>query len=275
MLISIVVPVYNEEHFLRACLDAILAQREPVHEVIVVDNGSDDGTSRILDEYAGRVVMLHEPLAGVQHARNRGLDAATGDVIGRIDADTRLDPGWTRAVRETFAATIVQAATGPVTYYDMTPTGLVDGGDALFRRVWGRGRLDWLLGANMAIRSTAWHLVRAELCTDGGVHEDIDLGIHLHRAGLAAVFAPGMRAGTSARRIQNRFRDYSSYTRMTEHTYQRHLGRRGAYARAWVTGRIQLALFPVLRLAHALAQPRRWATLRSDGGRTNPMRPGR
>ncbi|MEU8664931.1 glycosyltransferase family 2 protein, partial [Actinoplanes philippinensis] len=89
MLISVVVPVYNEEHFLRACLDAILRQHEPVHEIVVVDNGSDDATPRILDEYAGRVTILHEPRRGVQHARNRGLDAATGDVLGRIDADTR------------------------------------------------------------------------------------------------------------------------------------------------------------------------------------------
>jgi glycosyltransferase involved in cell wall biosynthesis len=277
MLISVVVPVYNEEHFLRPCLDAILRQHEPFHQVIVVDNGSVDGTLRILDDYAGRVTVLHEPRRGVQHARNRGLDTATGDVIGRIDADTRLEPGWSRAVRETFHDPAVQAATGPVTYYDTALTRMIDGGDALFRRVWGRGPLDWLLGANMAIRSTAWHRVRPDLCTDQNVHEDIDLGIHLHGTGAAPVFAAGMRAGTSARRIANRFRDYSSYTLMTERTYRRHPGlpRRHAYPRAWLTGRIQLLLFPALRLAYALAQPRPWATLRSDGGRKNPMLPGR
>jgi glycosyltransferase involved in cell wall biosynthesis len=277
MLISVVVPVYNEEHFLRPCLDAILRQHEPFHQVIVVDNGSVDATPRILGEYAGRVTVLHEPRRDVQHARNRGLDAATGDVIGRVDADTRLGPGWSRAVRETFQDPVVQAATGPVTYYDVAPAGLIDGGDAFFRRVWGRGPLDWLLGANMAIRSTAWHRVRPQLCTDENVHEDIDLGIHLHGGGAATVFAAGMRAGTSARRIANRFRDYSSYTLMTERTYRRHPGlpRPHAYARAWLTGRIQLLLFPALRLAYALAQPRPWATLRGDGGRKNPMLPGR
>jgi glycosyltransferase involved in cell wall biosynthesis len=275
MLISVVVPVHNEEHHLRACLDAILGQHEPVHEVIVVDNGSDDGTSRILEEYRARVILLHEPRRGVQHARNRGLDAATGDVIGRVDADTRLHPGWSRAVRETFRDPVVQAATGPVTYYDIALARLVDGGDALFRRVWGRGRLDWLLGANMAIRSTAWHRVRPELCTDAGVHEDIDLGLHLHRDGLVSVFAPGMRAGTSARRIANRFRDYSAYTLLTERTYRRHPGRPHAYARAWLTGRLQLLLFPLLRLAYALAQPHPWTALRGDGGRPDPLLPGR
>lgn len=272
MLISVVVPVYNEEGFLRDCLEAVLGQDEPVHQVIVVDNGSGDGTAEILAEYEGRVTVLHEARRGVQHARDHGLDAATGDVIGRIDADTRLTPGWSRAVRETFADPAVQAATGPVGYYDMALARLVDGGDALFRWSWGRAPLDWLLGANMAIRATAWHRVRPVLCDDPGVHEDIDLGIHLHGAGLTAVFAAGMRAGTSARRIANRFGDYRAYTLMTEKTYQRHAY---AYRRAWLTARLQFLLFPALRLAYALAQPRPWAALRGDGGRKNPMLPGR
>jgi glycosyltransferase involved in cell wall biosynthesis len=276
VLISVVVPVYNEEDFLRACLDAVLGQREPVHEVIVVDNGSDDGTIRILEEYAGRVTLLHEPRRGVQHARNRGLDAATGDVIGRIDADTRLTAGWSRAVRETFEDPVVQAATGPVSYYDAALPRLIDGGDALFRRIWSRGGpIDWLLGANMAIRASAWRRVRPLLCDDAGVHEDIDLGIHLHAGGSTTVLAAGMRAGTSARRIANRFVAYRDYVLMTERTYRRHAGRSRSYARAWLTARVQFLLFPVLRLAYALAQPRPWATLRGDGGRKNPMLPGR
>jgi glycosyltransferase involved in cell wall biosynthesis len=275
VLISVVVPVYDEEHFVRACLDAVLAQREPVHEVIVVDNGSGDATLRILREYAGRVTLLHEPRRGVQHARNRGLDAASGDVIGRIDADTRLVPDWSRAVRETFADPAVQAATGPVGYYDTALSGLIDGGDALFRRVWSSGPVDWLLGANMAIRATAWRRARPSLCTDPGMHEDIDLGIHLHAEGSLTVLAAGMRAGTSARRIMNRFGDYREYVLMTERTYRRHGGRSRSYVRAWLTARLQLPLFPALRLAYALAQPRPWAALRGDGGRKNPMLPGR
>ncbi|GAA2624696.1 glycosyltransferase family 2 protein [Paractinoplanes durhamensis] len=277
MRISVVVPVYNEEQFIRSCLDAVLAQREPVHEVIVVDNGSGDDTLGVLGEYAGRVTLLHEPRRGVQHARNRGFDAASGDVIGRIDADTRLGPGWSRAVRETFADPVVQAATGPVAYYDVALARLIDSGDAVFRRAWSGGPLDWLLGANMAIRASAWRRVRPALCVDEQVHEDIDLGIHLHGEGSAAVFATGMRAGTSARRIANRFGDYRSYVLMTEQTYRQHPGRPRlrAYARAWLTARIQLLLFPSLRLAYALAQPRPWTALRGGGGRKNPMRSGR
>ncbi|MEU4690849.1 glycosyltransferase family A protein [Actinoplanes sp. NPDC023714] len=266
MRISVVVPVFDEERFLGPCLDAIAAQQEPVHEVIVVDNGSEDGTLRLLEGRSRRVALLHEPRRGVQHARNLGFDAATGEVIGRIDADTRLSPGWSRAVRETFEDEGVQAATGPVNYYDVGMARLIDGGDALFRLAWRRQRLDWLLGANMAIRAAAWWRVRPLMCADPGVHEDIDLGIHLHQRGERAVFAPGMRAGTSARRIANRFGDYRDYVLMTEKTYRRH---GGAHARAWVTARVQLALFPTLRAAYA------WGggSVRG-GGRKNPMSPG-
>ncbi|MBU2667245.1 glycosyltransferase family 2 protein [Actinoplanes bogorensis] len=277
MLVSVVVPVYNEEQFIGPCLDAVLGQDEPVHEIIVVDNASSDGTLRALDAYADRVTTLHEPRRGVQHARNRGMDAARGDVIGRIDADTRVGPGWSRAVREAFTDPGVHAATGPVSYYDVVLSRVIDGGDALFRWSWSRGPLDWLLGANMAIRAHSWRRVRPVLCDDAGAHEDIDLAIHLHGAGAAAVFATGMRAGTSARRIANRFGDYRAYVLMTERTYRRHPGqaRPRAYARAWLTARAQLLLFPVLRLAYALAQPRPWAALRGSGGRKHPMLPGR
>jgi hypothetical protein len=197
-----------------------------------------------------------------------------GDVIGRIDADTRLTPGWSRAVRETFADPAVQAATGPVTYYDAALSRFIDGGDALFRRVWSSGPIDWLLGANMAIRASAWRRVRPALCTDAGVHEDIDLGIHLHAEGSVTVLAAGMRAGTSVRRIANRFGAYRDYVLMTERTYRRHAGFSRSYRRAWLTARVQLPLFPALRLAYALAQPHPWTTLRGDGGRKNPMLPG-
>ncbi|GAA1615425.1 glycosyltransferase [Actinoplanes couchii] len=271
-LISIVVPVFNEEVLLGNCLEAIFGQDEPAHEVIVVDNGSDDGTLAVLAGYQGRLILLHEPRPGVHHARSRGLDAATGDVIGRIDADTRLAPGWTRAVRETFTGPVVQAATGPVRYYDIAASRLVDSGDALFRQASSRRSLDWLLGANMAVRAAAWHWIRDGLCTDAEVHEDIDLGIHLHREGLTVVFAGAMRAGTSARRIANRFRDYRAYALLTEKTYQRH---GYAYRRAWIVTRLQLLLFPLLRLVYALAQPRPWTALRGDGGRVSAMRPRR
>jgi glycosyltransferase involved in cell wall biosynthesis len=273
--ISVVVPVYNEERFLGPCLDSVLSQAEPVHEVIVVDNNSTDETERIVRAYGKNVTFKRESRQGVQHARAAGFDAASGEIIGRIDADTRLPPDWSRRVREAFRDRSVRAATGPVTYYDVRMTALIDRGDALFRRLWGSDSLDWLLGANMALRTDAWHRIRPSLCTGPDVHEDIDLAIHLHGAGERIAFAPSMRAQTSGRRVANRFHDFRSYSLLTEQNYARHrsLASPGALPRAWLTTRVQLGLYPYLRLMYALAQPDPWSTLRHARGRKNPMLP--
>jgi glycosyltransferase involved in cell wall biosynthesis len=277
----VVVPAYNEEHAIGPCLDAVLRQRDPVDEVIVVDNDSTDGTARALERYRDRVTVLRESRLGVQHARNTGMDAATGAVIGRIDADTRLPPDWSRQARRAFADPAVHAVTGPATYYDIMLPSLINLGDVVFRRAWSVppiGRMDWLLGANMAVRATAWHGVRAALCADPAVHEDMDLAIHLYAAGLRIAYDPRLRAGTSARRIAAPFADYREYLLMTEAGYRRHrsLVPAGAHGRAWVTARLQLVLFPPLRLLYAAHLARTTgistaAALRALRGRKNPM----
>ncbi|MBL7260040.1 glycosyltransferase [Paractinoplanes lichenicola] len=271
-LLSVVVPVYNEEDFVGPCLDAVLAQHEPVHEIIVVDNNSTDRTAVVLARYEGRVLVLREPRQGVQHARNRGLDTATGDVLARIDADTRVPPDWSRRVRLAFDDPRVDAVTGPAAYYDVALAPLLDAGDALIRRAWSLpviGRMDWLFGANMAVRAGAWQAVRPSLCTAGSAHEDLDLGIHLRAAGHRITYAPGLRAGTSARRIADRYGDYRRYLLMSEAGYAAHrpLVPRGSLIRAWVTARLLLALFPLLRLLFEA---------RTNGrvpARKNPMSP--
>ena len=267
--LSVVVPVYNEERTIGACLDTVLAQDEPVHEVIVVNNNSTDGTLRVLAGYGDRVTVLDEPRQGVQHARNTGMDAASGELIGRIDADTRLTHDWARSVRKTFEDATVQAVTGPASYYDVALAPLVSWGDAAFRWAWSR-RMDWIFGANMAIRAAAWRSVRGSLCVEPDVHEDLDLGIHLYAAGLRIAYEPQLRAGTSGRRIADRFTDYRAYMLMTELGYRKHraLAARGSYARAWLTTRALLVLYPALRLLYAA---RTGTAPRRLSARKNPM----
>lgn len=247
--ISIVIPVYNEQDTIAACLDSVLAQRSPVDEVVVVNNRSTDRTSEVLDRYAGRIVVLQERRQGVLYARNAGFDAATGDVIGRIDADTRLPSGWVEHVRALFADPAVHAATGPAHYYDVLLPGAVDRLDLAVRQAWAWSRLDWIYGANMAIRTQAWRAVRESLCHDPSIHEDLDLGIHLHAIGGRIVFSPAMVANTSARRIRDSPADFRHYLKMTEHGYASH-DSGSSYRRARVTSYLMMLCYLPFKLLH-------------------------
>jgi glycosyltransferase involved in cell wall biosynthesis len=85
--VSCIMPVYNGEQYLAEALDSVLAQETPVHEIIVVDDGSTDGTSAVVRRYGERVRYIAQSNAGASVARNRGLDAAAGDFIAFLDAD--------------------------------------------------------------------------------------------------------------------------------------------------------------------------------------------
>ena len=94
-LISVIVPVYNVEKYLRYCLDSILNQTYKNLQVILVDDGSADGSGAICDEYANndaRVEVFHQKNAGPSTARNKGLELAKGDYLSFVDSDDRMHP---------------------------------------------------------------------------------------------------------------------------------------------------------------------------------------
>ena len=90
--VSVIIPVYNQAPYLAECLDSALAQTLRELELVCVDDGSTDGSERMLDEYAARdrrVKVIHQPNAGVAAARNRGLAAAAGEFVAFMDPDDR------------------------------------------------------------------------------------------------------------------------------------------------------------------------------------------
>lgn len=94
-LISIVVPVYNVEEYLARCLDSILNQTHKDIEIITVDDGSTDSSGNILDEYSmkdSRIKVIHQNNCGVSSARLRGINEASGEWIGFVDADDYIEP---------------------------------------------------------------------------------------------------------------------------------------------------------------------------------------
>lgn len=89
-LISVIVPVYNVENYLRKCLDSIINQNYKKLEIILIDDGSTDDSGKICDEYAdkdNRIKVIHNENQGVSHSRNCGLDIAKGGYILFIDSD--------------------------------------------------------------------------------------------------------------------------------------------------------------------------------------------
>jgi glycosyltransferase involved in cell wall biosynthesis len=91
-LISCIVPVYNGERYLSDALDSILNQSYRPLEIIVVDDGSTDGTARLIAGYGERVRYLYQPNAGPAAARNFGLTAARGEFVAFLDADDLWHP---------------------------------------------------------------------------------------------------------------------------------------------------------------------------------------
>lgn len=93
--ISVIVPVYKVEPYLRKCLDSIVNQTYRNLEIILVDDGSPDNCGAICDEYAardGRIQVIHQANGGVSAARNSGLAEATGDWVGWVDSDDWIEP---------------------------------------------------------------------------------------------------------------------------------------------------------------------------------------
>lgn len=93
--ISIILPIYGVEKYLRQCIDSILAQTLKDIEIILVDDGSKDKCPLICDEYAkkdNRVVVIHKQNSGYGHSINVGIERATSDYIGIIDSDDWIEP---------------------------------------------------------------------------------------------------------------------------------------------------------------------------------------
>lgn len=93
-LISIIVPVYNAEKYLRKCIDSIVNQTYTNLEIILVDDGSPDNSGAICDEYAkndSRIKVIHKPNGGLSSARNAGLDLSSGEYLTFIDSDDYIE----------------------------------------------------------------------------------------------------------------------------------------------------------------------------------------
>jgi glycosyltransferase involved in cell wall biosynthesis len=102
--ISVILPVYNVEAYLDRCLESLVNQTYTALEILLIDDGSQDGSGELCDTWAkrdGRIRVWHRENGGAAAARNSGLDLATGDYILFVDADDYVDVDHCRVLMET------------------------------------------------------------------------------------------------------------------------------------------------------------------------------
>lgn len=248
--VSIIIPAYNEEGHLALCLDSIARQTVKPLEVIVVDNNSTDGTVAVASRYPF-VTVLHEPRQGVAYARDRGFNAARGDIIGRIDGDSMVSADWVETVVSIFAGDKNLAATsGRMRYYDVAWSEGVNAIDLFVRRRFARllGREVALQAANMAIRRDVWHKVKSSLCYRSGLHEDFDLAIHTNWQNFDVTFDERLVASISARMADRTPMDFFRYVWLNPRSYTSHGVRSGRHI--YPVAILVLLFYLPLRLMH-------------------------
>lgn len=185
MRVSVVIPAYNEEKYIGACLDSLMKQDEMPNEIIVVNNNSTDDTVKIAKKYPVKIV--NEKKQGMINSRNRGFNTAQFELIAQTDADTILPRNWIKKIKRDFQKDkMLIALSGPADFYDVP--------EDVPASKWATNKVfksyikimkkilmhDVLFGPNKILKKSAWEKVRKEVCmNDEDVHEDIDLSIHL------------------------------------------------------------------------------------------------
>ncbi len=94
-LISVIIPIYNVEKYLKKCIDSVISQTYKNLEIILVDDGSPDNCGIICDEYAqkdDRIIVIHKKDGGLSDARNAGIEICKGEYISFIDSDDFVSP---------------------------------------------------------------------------------------------------------------------------------------------------------------------------------------
>ncbi|HTX43577.1 MAG TPA: glycosyltransferase [Methanocella sp.] len=195
---SVIVPAFNEEKRIRACLDSIKSQKTGhSFELIVSDSNSTDGTVAIAREYTDKVVVCRE--RGTARARNEGAKLASGDIFVFIDSDTVLYPGYLDAVHRAFRDPGLLAASCAFKFTRRSPKLLgaeyVTNGYYLLRSAFSAATLP---GFNVCIRREAFERLGGfRLC-----HlEDLDMSIKLRQAGRTR-YLPRRLVITSSRRLE-------------------------------------------------------------------------
>lgn len=238
-----------------ACLDAIAKQSVMPDEVIVVDNNSTDRTVEIAKLFKF-VKVVTEKRQGVVWARNKGFDAASSDILGRIDADTVIPAKWVAYVKRYYGkkSNFDHALTGGAYFYNIRMPRISS---------WGLGQIAFRMnrvllghyityGSNMAFPASMWGKIRSEVCDDNEIHEDLDLAIHLHRSGFKITYKEKFKVGVKMRRVRTGRSELWENMMWWPRTLRRH-GKK-TWVLGWVGAAMLYTLSPLLIIQEKIAR---------------------
>lgn len=181
-LISIIVPIYKVEPYLRRCLDSIINQTYTNLEIILVDDGSPDSCPQICDEYAAsdkRIVVIHKKNGGLSDARNAGLDVCKGEYVSFVDSDDWIadsfvenliqviyqrnaDIGIVNFVRTSISFTATIKIESSPNTEELSPQQSV-------KKLWSKDNVTFVIACGKIYKTTLFSNIRFP---KGKVHED-------------------------------------------------------------------------------------------------------
>ncbi len=186
--ISFIIPVLNGEKYIKGCLGHICSEMAPEDEIIVVDNGSTDTTLSIVRGYPS-VRILQYPDITIGALRNRGANAAKGDIFAFIDSDCLLCKDWRQSVETTLGDDNV-GATGSTCDPPLDANWMVRAWQS--SRVRHQTAVHYLNSANLVVKRQVFESIEGfddELVTD----EDSDIGLKINLAGFIIIENPDVR----------------------------------------------------------------------------------
>lgn len=198
-LVSIIVPVYNTEGFLPACVESLRNQTHEALELLFVDDGSTDGSGELLDAYAkedARIRVIRKSNGGVSAARNDGIDAATGDYIGFVDSDDTVEPAFVETLLAAFSAHPEIGVSIVNRFIHGHPNGRGTGGTEGAERVLSpREAIRYAVSIGKSFEGYLWNkLFRAELFRERGFRLDPSVSICEDLLLCVQIFASGQSA---------------------------------------------------------------------------------
>ena len=209
--ISVVIPAYNEEKNIKACLRALGSQTTKPYEIIVANNNSTDKTAAIAHEYGARVILA--PEQGYVFGLKVGMSATSGDVVAVVDADTLVATNWIEIITKTFSDPAIVGATGSIHIKDGGFFSRInDAAYKYFLIINFALNTPHLVGFNFAVRKDALDKING-LDTRYKMGPDVELGLRLRHVGKV-VYVDDMVVYPSMRRWEeNPLKTFIEYSR--------------------------------------------------------------